>query len=77
MKNKSKHTVHRNEIGNTIAPTSGSDNTKLDSPNTDVVPFPNEHPVKTFESGVTIVWYSFKHNRNIVEHGGQPETDNK
>lgn len=36
------------------------------------MPLPNEQPVNTLDSGVTFVWYSFRHNRNAVEHGGQP-----
>lgn len=59
--------------GSTIDPISGSDNTKLDVPRTDVDALPNEHPVNTFDSGVIFDWYSFKHNRNAVEHGGQSE----
>lgn len=38
-------TVHRNEKGNTIATSSLSDNTKLELPKTNVLPFPNEHEV--------------------------------
>lgn len=64
-------TVHRNENGSTIDPTSGSLSTKLELPNTSLLAFPNEHPDSSpGRLGGVVFWYSFRHNRNAVWHCG-------
>lgn len=68
-------TVHRNEKGNTIATSSLSDNTKLELPKTNVLPFPKEHEVNPPGSDGCVLWYSFKHNLKAVEHVGQPKEE--
>jgi len=65
-------TVHRNVKGSTMAPTPGSLSTKLDPPSILVVALPNEQPVDML-APCSVVWYSFKHSRNAVVHGEQPE----
>lgn len=67
-------TVHRNENGNTNDPASGSLSTKLDPPMIALLALPNEHPCSTPGCVVCVVlcWYSFRHNRKAVAHGGQP-----
>lgn len=70
----SQLTVHRNVNGNTNDPASGSLSTKLDPPIIALLTLPNEHPWSTPGCVICVVlcWYSFRHSRKAVAHGGQP-----